>query len=292
MRAVSWGVAAMLLVGFGSEASAADALPGLASARVDRVPDVDGDGADPAWKSAKETKLVAKGVFPENAARSTEVTLRAVHTGTDVYLLVRWRDGTRDDAVHKPFVWDSAKAAYVEGPEREDMLSVAFEHTGPFTGDMLSPVESIWDVWHWKAARTNPQGFAMDRSHHYTRQQWQGKGRAHTARDGQPIWIARPEDAGDTVEKKQPAPPARADDRVPQYLPGVPSGSAGDVKAKGAWSDGWWTLELQRKLDTGHADDDTRFDTSKTFKMAVSVHDRTGEMDQASPVLQLSFGGK
>jgi hypothetical protein len=114
----------MLLMGFGSEASAADALPRLVSASVDRAPAVDGDGADPAWKSAKETKLVAKGVFPENAAKSTEVTLRAVHTGTDVYLLVRWRDGTRDDAVHKPFVWDAAKGAYVEGGEMDQASPV------------------------------------------------------------------------------------------------------------------------------------------------------------------------
>jgi hypothetical protein len=291
MRAGIWVAAAMSLYGVGSAASAADSPAVLLAAKADQAPTVDGNAKDRAWSSAKETKLVAKGVFPENAAKTTELTLRAVHTSTDVYLLVRWRDATQDDVVHKPVVWDAGKGAYAEGPEREDMLSVAFEHTGPFTGDMLSPVEAVWDVWHWKAARTNPQGFAMDRSHHYTRQRWEGKGRAHTARDGQPLWIARPEDAGDTVEKKQPAPAARGEERVPQYLPGAPSGSAGDVKAKGTWSNGWWTLELQRKLDTGHADD-TRLDTANTFKMAVSVHDRTGEMDQASPVFSLSFARK
>jgi hypothetical protein len=106
--------------------------------------------------------------------------------------------------------------------------------------------------------------------------------------NGKPIWIARLEDAGDTVERKQPAPKEHQGDRIPQYLPGTPSGSAADVRAKGTWSDGWWTLELERKLDTGHADD-TAFDPSRTYRMAVSVHDRTGDMDKASGVIELAF---
>jgi len=273
--------------------------PGLAVAAEGRVvsvsvaegPTVDGSAADPAWKSASETMVTAKGVFPGNSTKSTEVGIRSVHTGTHVYFLVRCQDETRDDRAHKPFVWDAGKNAYVEGPEREDMLGLAFEHTGPFTADMLSPEEAVWDVWHWKATRTNPQGFAMDRTHRYTRAQWEGKGKSHPARNDQPIWIARPEDAGDTVEKKQPAPATKGAEQVPQYLPGTPTGSAADVRAKGVWADGWWTLELERKLDTGHADD-TRFDPKRTYKMAVSTHDRTGDMDKASGVIELSFGKK
>lgn len=260
----------------------------VASVKVTQAPAVDGNGADPAWRSAKETTVTAKGVFPANAAKTTEVGVRSVHSGTHVYFLVRWRDETRDDRAHKPSVWDAGKSAYVEGPDREDMLALAFEHTGPFTADMLSPEEAVWDVWHWKATRTNPQGFAMDRTHRYTREQWEGKGKSHPARNGQPIWIARPEDAGDTVEKKQPAPTAKGADQVPQYLPGTPTGSAADVRAKGAWSDGWWTLEFERKLVTGHPDD-TPFDTKRTYKMAVSTHDRTGDMDKASGVIELAF---
>lgn len=258
------------------------------SVKVRQGPALDGKGTDAAWKSAKETMVVAKGVFPANAGKSTEVTIRSAHTETHMYVLVRWRDETRDDQAHKPFVWEPGKNAYVEGPEREDMLALAFEHTGPFTADMLSPEEAIWDVWHWKATRTNPQGFAMDRTHRYTREQWEGKGKSHPARNGQPIWIARPEDAGDTVEKKQPAPTRREGERVPQYLPGIPTGSAADVRAKGAWSEAWWTLELERKLDPGHPDD-TPFDPKRTYRMAVSTHDRTGDMDKASGVIELAF---
>jgi hypothetical protein len=168
-------------------------------------------------------------------------------------------------------------------------LALAFELTGPFNPDMLAGVESMWDVWHWKASRTNPQGYAMDRSHRYSKEQWQGKGKSHKDRSGESIWIARPEDAGDTVEKKQAAPATKGADKVPQYLAGVPTGSAADVKAKGAWADGWWTLELERKLDTGHPDD-TKFVIGQAYKMAISTHDRTGDMDKATGATTLTFG--
>lgn len=60
------------------------------------------------------------------------------------------------------------------------------------------------------------------------------------------------------------------------------------MQAKGAWSNGKWTLELARKLNTGNADD-TEFDLSRTYKLAVSVHDRTGDMDKASDLIVLRF---
>lgn len=262
--------------------------PRVVSAKFATAPTLDGKGNDAAWSAAQPAQAVAKGVLPANSGISTEVSIRSVHTDSHVYFLIRWKDETKDDQIHKPWVWDAAKKAYVEGPEREDMFSIAIELTGPFDPDMLAGVESVWDVWHWKATRTNPQGYAMDRSHRYTKEQWQGKGKSFKARNGQTIWIARPEDSGDTVEKKQPAPAEKKEDRVPQYLQPVPTGSAADVKAKGAWADGWWTLELERKLDTAH-EDDTKFELGRSYKMAVAAHDRTGDMDKASGVIEVHF---
>jgi hypothetical protein len=205
-----------------------------------------------------------------------------------IYFLVRWKDDTKDDVAHKPWVWSTERNVYEQGAEREDMFAFGFQHTGVFTEDMLSGEPAVWDVWHWKATRTNPQGYAMDKSHHHTLEKPSGKATSYQARNGRTIWIARPEDAGDTLEKKQPAPDAYQQDRLPQYVPGTPNGSAADVLAKGRWADGWWTLEIKRRLDTGHPDD-TVFDTDRTYPMAVSTHDRTGEMDKASGVIDLAF---
>lgn len=129
----------------------------LVSVRVKAVPTVDGMENDPVWRSAKPLAVVVKRVMGPNIGLSTGTSLRSVHTDTHVYLLVSWEDAT-EDVSHKSWVWNAEKKAYEEGPDREDMFSFGFEHTGDFTADMLSPVDSVWEIWHWKAFRTNPQG--------------------------------------------------------------------------------------------------------------------------------------
>lgn len=107
-------------------------------------------------------------------------------------------------------------------------------------------------------------------------------------KDGRETWIARPQDAGDTVEIQHAAPTEFKGERVPRYSAGRPTASAADVNAKGAWADGKWPLEFARRLDTAQSDD-TAFNLARTYRMAVSVHDQTGEMDKASEAIVLSF---
>jgi hypothetical protein len=88
---------------------------------------------------------------------------------------------------------------------------------------------------------------------------------------------------------KQPAPTDFQGERLPQYLPGTPDGSAADVRARGMWRDGAWTLELSRRLVTGNPDD-TSLDPARSYQTAVATFDHTGTMDRASHVIVLSFG--
>lgn len=273
--------------GLSVPSNAAESLR-LTAVRITQPPQLDGRGDDAAWRDAKPVTATAKGVMPKTQGTSAEVGLRAAYSDTHLYLLVTWDDATQDDSGHRTWKWDADKKAYVEDADREDMLGVAFEHAGDFIPDMLAGVEATWDVWHWKAFRTNPQGHAMDKTHRYTKTQPVGRANKHTARDGTDTWIARPEDRGDSVEKSQPAPTEFKGDRVLRYLGGTPTGSAADVQAKGSWAAGRWTVEFARKLDTGHADD-TPLKPSGTYKMAVSVHDRTGDMDKATDGIVLGF---
>jgi len=268
--------------------SRAAETPRLTAVRTAQPPELDGRSDDAAWRDARPVTLTAKGVMPKTLGTAAEVVLRAVYTDAHLYVVAVWDDATRDDQSHRTWKWEAEKKAYVEDTDREDMFGVAFEHTGDFTGDMLAPGEAVWDLWHWKAFRTNPQGYAMDKTHRYTRSQPSGRANKHAARDGSEIWIARPEDAGDSVEKSQPAPAEFQGERVARYLTGAPSGSAADVRARGAWASGKWTVEFSRKLNTEHADD-TAFVPSRTYRMAVSVHDRTAEMDKASEAIVLAF---
>lgn len=260
----------------------------LVGVRITAAPVLDGRSNDAAWRNASPLVATAKGVMPRTRGTSTQVTLQAAYTDTHFYLLSTWDDATKDDQGHRTWRWDADKKSYVEDSDREDMFAVAFEHTGQFVADMLVGVEATWDLWHWKAFRTNPQGYAMDKTHRYTDAQPTGSANKHAATDGSDTWIGRPQDAGDTVEIQNAAPTEFKGERVPRYVAGRPTGSAADVTAKGAWANGKWTLEFARRLDTG-SPDDTPFNPARTYRMAISAHDRTGEMDKASEVIVLSF---
>ncbi len=292
--AAALGCSVLAAVASCAEGQGEDVPPELVSARMAEAPTLDGAASDEAWKAAIPLEVTATRPLPPNKGASVSVTIRSVYTlsdpyaAGDVYFLVTWEDST-ESVSHKTWIWNADAESYKQGNDREDMFALAFEHTGTFNADMLSGVEGVWDVWHWKAFRTNPQGYATDKTHHYTLEKPARKAKSHTAKNDRDIWIARPEDAGTSVEKKQPAPASFSGNRVPQYLLGKPSGSAADVRAKGKWSDGHWTLELSRRLNTRH-DDDTPLDTTRSYKMAVAAFNFTGEMDKASGVIVLSFG--
>jgi hypothetical protein len=274
--------------GDASTQPASTTAPRLVAVKAAQPPALDGRADDAVWRNAPVVTMTANGVMPKTRGTSTPVTLRAAYTDTHLYLIASWNDATKDDQGHRTWKWDAEKKAYVEDTDREDMFAVGFEHTGPFVADMLAGVDATWDLWHWKAFRTNPQGFAMDKLHRYASTQPTGSANKHATKDARDTWIARPQDAGDTVEVQHPAPTEFKGDRVPRYTPGKPSGSTADVNAKGSWADGKWTVEFARRLNTGQSDD-TVFDVARAYRLALSVHDRTGEMDKATEAIVLEF---
>lgn len=262
--------------------------PTLWAKRVAALPVIDGSGDDEAWRGARALEVTAVGVWGANVGKTTKVAVKSVYTDTHIAFLVSWEDATRDDKAHKPWVWNAENKAYEQGKEQEDAVALAFEHTGPFTADMLSHVDAVWDLWTWKATRTDPVGYAQDKTHRYSTTKPQGSAKEYASRTGAPVWIQRPEDAGSSVQMSQKAPATYSGDVLPQYTATVPGGSAADVRAKGRWQGGRWTVELARKLNTGNPDD-TAFDPARAYSMAVAVQDRTGDMGQASPLIRLMF---
>ena len=262
-------------------------VPRLQSVKVDKPPGLDGKADESQWADARPLEVTATRVFPPNQGASASVKIRSVHTDTHVYFLVTWKD-SEASVSHKTWTWNPETDSYIQGDDREDMFALAFEHRGTFNVNMLSGDTGSWDVWHWKALRSNPQGYAMDKTHHYTLKKPSIKAKSYKAANGKTIWIARPEDEGDSVERKRAAPNVNKGAKVVQFVPGKPSGSASDVLAKGSWSDGQWTLELGRKLNTKHRDD-TVFELSRSYKMAMSMFDHTGNMDKATGVIELTW---
>lgn len=222
-------------------------------AKVAAAPKLDGVADDECWKSAKEVSI---GVDLPKEILNPKDTMKArfVHDGTNVHVLLIWSDKTKSDQ-HKPFVWSKEDRVYGEGKQIEDGCYLAFDLEGKFNANMRAGIDAKWDVWQWKAARTNGSGYAMDKHHIYTRKRPEGKSEFVKLLDGKFGYIQRPEDAGKSATKKNVPPKDKKGDTLAQFEAQTPDGSAADVKAKGAWKDGVWTVEFTRKLKTGNKDD-------------------------------------
>jgi hypothetical protein len=199
---------------------------------------------------------------------------RAVINGDTIYLLAQWPDPTKD-ATHKTLHWSEEEDGYVEGKDREDRLALKFDMGGDYRLCMLSGTEYKADVWHWKAYRSQTAGVAHDKMHVFSLKQIP-LAKKHMAKTGDEIWIARPSDGGDKLYKSQ-RPVDEIGETVPRYIVNEnPTGSIADVKTAAVWADGMWTLELSRKLDTGH-DDDVKLERGKSYGAGVAVFDHTGD---------------
>jgi len=245
----------------------------LKAAKVMQPPKLDGSVDDAAWKVATELQLGAEGRGGEAKGKKVAVTLKAAYDKENVYFLLRWQDVSKDET-HKSWVWNESKGAYEAGPDREDNAALSFPIKGTFTANMLSGTDELWDVWHWKAFRTGPAGYAMDRTHIYSASKSEAKAKEYDAMNGAKIWIARPEDPGDSVTKEHPAPNAKQSSPPPHYEAVRPSGSAADILTGHSFENGWWTVEFARKLYTGNSDD-AQFSVGNTVMMGVAVFDKS-----------------
>lgn len=282
-------LAMILILGFEAP-SQAPPVPELIAARVKVLPTVDGKGDDAAWKSAAE--LVVKVDELNNLKEpKRKLTLKAVHDGESIAFLMSWEDATKSDT-HESYVWNAEKKAYeIDSADLEDSATIAFEHVGVFNPNMLAGVESQWDVWQWKAARTDPKGYSEDKVHIYSKKKPEGVTSNKTEDDDQkPLWIARVGDKGNPPFRQLDAPKEFKGARASRWEAQEPSESAADVRAKGSWASGRWTVEFMRKLNTGH-EDDTPFDPQKAYSFAIATHDKTdGGEHVVSTTLRLVFG--
>jgi len=255
----------------------------LVCAKASKLPDIDGKAGDDAWKTAKE--VVVKIDQPDEEMPKKTISIKAVHDGTSICFLLVWADPDKNDE-HSPLIWkDTAYEA--QDDKVEDACTLGFELEGKFDSDMKAGIESKWDVWEWGAARTNSTGYALDRTHVYSKNAPAPpiKARRLTAREGT-IYFSHPIDEGTPCYTKIEIPEKKVKDVMLQFPPQKPSGSAADVEAKGEWANGKWTVEFKRKLNTGHKDD-TVFTPGKSLSFAVATFDKNekGDHDVSKAIL-------
>jgi hypothetical protein len=278
---------------------------------------------DPVWQKAKAVQVPFEGK-EKFAGKKATVSTQAVYTAGGIYFRFNWKDA--DKSVTKgAWKFDGQKWSHQEG--NEDRISLLFEieridkfatkgcavvchvPAGKTAKDgkfgTISAAEK-GDLWHWKAARSDPAGFADDTwltqisEEKGGRKSDAGKGgdqKNMTADKSKPMYMPAPGKklAGNdillvahAVEIKDYA-GFKAGDTLTYRMPKMPQGSRADIKALSRYADGSWIVVLYRSLDTGN-DDDTAFNPRKKYNFAMALFDNSGDEDSYdSEVLTLQF---
>lgn len=277
---------------------------------------------DPAWEKAKGIEVPFEGK-EKFAGKKTSVATRALYTDESVHFLFKWKDDTRS-VTKDAWEFDGTKWQHKKG--NEDRLSLLFEinrianfatkgcavtcHGPPgapakdFKFATATAAEK-GDLWHWKAARSDPYKHADDT---WLTVAGEKTGRKNDAGSGGDVKNevedkSKPRYMQDP--NKKPSAPGfllveeaveikdysifKAGDTITYQMPKKPDGSRADVAALSKHADGQWTLMLSRKLETGN-DDDVAFNVKKSYNFAMALFDDSGdENSYDSEVITLEF---
>ena len=279
---------------------------------------------DPVWQKAKAADVHFEGK-EKFAGKKASVTTQAVYTDEEIYFLFSWKDA--DKSVTKgAWKFDGQKWSHQEG--NEDRISLLFEinrinnfatkgcavtcHVPEGASNAkdgkfgTTSAAEKGDLWHWKAARSDPAGFADDTyltkisEKKGGRKSDAGKGgdtKNMTADKSMPKYMLAP---GNKLAKNDILLVSHAaeikdysvfkpGDTVTYRMPKMPEGSRADIKAVSRYADGGWRVMLSRQLDTGN-DDDVAFNPRKKYNFAMALFDNSGDEDSYdSEVLMLQF---
>lgn len=273
------------LIGLMSTLSSSVLAQTISVETLQTAPTIDGSASD--WANISATIIPLQNNKSGGKANIASVSLKSGVLGDSVYFLIEWEDSSMDDQ-HKPYVWEAAKNKYVAGKQREDRLAIQFAMEGDYDVNWMSGKLFTADTWHWKAARSNGLGIAQDKRT-IIRSDKAKKAYEGTAINGATIYIQRPSDEGTKLYSTKRY-STKEKDIMPKYvLSDSVSGSVADVKAKGVWSNGKWTLELSRKLKTGNTDD-VVFNTGISVAGGIAVFDHSGDDDHSySNILNFQF---
>ncbi len=274
-RFATLGAVALLLAPGG--VAAADRSASIEVARLTGAPVLDGQLDD--WDGIATTQVaLSPAVDDEVELTPGEIVVDAALGVFDdrLFLAFRWPDASADTS-SRAWRWQGGR--YRRGRELDDQFAVRFEFQGDFDQCMISDRDYVVDVWLWSAGRSALSGYADDLRFAMS-SRYIGDAAEHAHPDGGTVYIKRYPDAGSAPFEAVRQPRERAGDSLPAVVAAEPGGSRGDVRAAARWDGGYWHLELQRLLHTGH-DDDASFAVAEVVAQ-LAVFDR--EADQYKSV--------
>lgn len=238
----------------------------IVARKVSQAPVIDGKGDDPAWLKAKEYTTY-------DVVAKINITLKAVYTDTDIFFLVNYSDPDRS-ATHKTWDWDAGEKMYKDGLDREDVFVLKW-NMEPKAVDLSLKSDDDYkaDIWFWKACRSDPVGYADDKIDQVSSTE-APKAAKLTSRTAKQMYLTRNADSGRPAFEDVIY-PDYIEDKMPRFSVKPPAGSCADIRAKGLWSEGRWTIEFARALHTGN-NDDVQLDILKSYLFGVSRYEIAG----------------
>ncbi|MFW9768295.1 MAG: ethylbenzene dehydrogenase-related protein [Candidatus Thorarchaeota archaeon] len=239
-------------------------------------------------------------IVPSIHDSGINVVLRSLIDDSYIYIFAAWNDSTKDDT-RKAWSYNGTHWENVGGNEDRIELvwslgaNIVCGHN-PATADTM-----LFDVWHWKASRTAPAGWADDKY-------WDGSGRQSDAKtaggysdnsvviqaenssvittalgnssnvvafsnDDRPFW----DNSGAEISWTAGVNATPVGDLINGYKTVLPTGSRGDVLAESVHNGTAWNVEFKRALDTGNVDDDVAFGAGSTTPFYLAVHNNSGD---------------
>ncbi len=244
----------------------ANAQGELVAIYANSEPTIDGLASEDIWARAE-------AVVTHDPLAEADLTIKAVYSDGHIFILASFPDPD-ESRTHKTQIWVPDQDRYRIGPDREDTFVIKWS-MAPGPVDLRVDADQPYkaDIWFWKAHRTDPSGYADDKMHVYSPIE-RPNAKAVISKSGLRFFLERPGDAGasayQTVVQAE-----HVDDRLPFYMPQIPQGSRADVRAKGVWRDGVWTIEFARNLITNNPDD-IQFDIEKAYRFGVSRYEIAG----------------
>lgn len=238
----------------------------IVARKVGEVPVIDGNDNDRLWQDAD-------ALVTRDTLAGIDIYLKAAHTDKEIFFLVRFPDPD-ESRMHKNWKWDAERSVYDLGKDREDTFIFKWNmEAEPVDLSIYADNNYTADIWYWKAHRTDPVGYADDKSHVFNSIASKNATRL-TSRTGRTRYLLRLEDSGRSAYKSQ-IQTVYGVDSMPRFKNREPTASRADVKARGVWKEGWWTIELARALVTGY-EDDIQFTDAKSFEFGVSRYEIAG----------------
>jgi len=286
---------------------------------VVRIPRLPTTVDDVVWTQLQGAKANLFGLG-EVAGKQLELEMKAAHNGQEVAFYFRWPD-KEPSLVKGAWLFDGANWKRQAGDE--DRLALFFPITeiaafnaGGCAGlchatdkgaymATNSPSEKA-DLWHWKSYRSNPLNFADDgyvtiKPENATTGRMSDPGSGGdkqnlTTDKSKPLYMQDP--------NKKPTLPGfllddekveikdygifKAGDVIPYRILTRPNGDRGDIVAQAVWKDGYWTLVLRRKINTGSAND-VVFQPGQAISVGIAVYDNSGDSNKYASLVPWRF---